>query len=108
MTEHTVRKSDDVFERVEEEMLKQAEEALSKGMIEESENIGVLTLIKAGVMTQLNLMGYHIWNKITGSVTIKELAEEVSKDFDVPFEEALEDLKIFIKDLIDNGFLNYE
>ncbi len=103
-----IKKAEDIFERLEEDMMKQAEEALSKGMYEEAENIGVLTLIKAGVMTQLNMMGYHIWNKLQDPKTVQALAEEISKDFDVPFEEALEDTKIFIKDLVDNGFLIYE
>lgn len=104
----TVKIADDVFERVEEDNLKSAEEAISKGMIEEAENIGVLTLIKSGLMTQLNIMGYHIWNKIKEPKTVPQLADEISKDFDVPYEVALEDVKVFLKDLIDNGFLIYE
>ncbi|MCX7991023.1 MAG: PqqD family peptide modification chaperone [Proteobacteria bacterium] len=108
MQNMTVKISDDVFERVEEENLRQAEEALSKGIYEVAENLGVLTLIKAGLMTQLNIMGYHIWNKIKEPKTISQLAEEISKDFDVPYETALEDVKIFLKDLIDSGFIIYE
>lgn len=104
----TVRISEDVFERVEEDNLKQAEEALAKGMFEVAENLGVLTLIKSGLMTQLNIMGYHIWNKIKEPKTVLQLAEEISKDFAVPYETALEDVKVFLKDLIDSGFVIYE
>lgn len=108
MEKMTVRISEDVFERLEEVNLKQAEEALAKGMFEVAENLGVLTLIKSGLMTQLNIMGYHIWNKIKEPKTVPQLAEEISKDFEVPYETALEDVKVFLKDLIDSGFVIYE
>lgn len=108
MEEKKVKIAEDVFERVEEENLKKAEDALSKGLIEAAENLGVLTIIKSGLMTQLNIMGYNIWNKIREPKTISQLAEEISREFDVSYETAISDLEDFLKDLIENGFLVYE
>lgn len=108
MEEKKVKIAEDVFERVEEENLKKAEDALSKGLIEAAENLGVLTIIKSGLMTQLNIMGYNIWNKIREPKTISQLAEEISREFEVSYETAILDLEDFLKDLIENGFLVYE
>ena len=99
---------DDIFERVEEENLKIAEECIKKGMFEEAENIGVLTLIKSGIMTQLNPMGKVIWDNLKTLNTIESLAQKVSKEFDINFEECYKDIECFIKELIEKGFIIYE
>lgn len=99
---------DDIFERVEEENLKQAQECIEKGMFEEAENIGVLTLIKSGIMTQLNPMGKIIWDNLKTLNTIESIAQKVSKEFDINFEECYRDIECFIQDLIKKGFITYE
>lgn len=108
MENRNIRISDDVFERIEDDNLRQAEDALAKGLFDVAENLGVLTLIKAGLMTQLNIMGYHIWNKIKEPKTLSQLAEEISKDFEIPYETAFSDIVDFLKDLVDSGFVIYE
>lgn len=100
--------SEEVFERLEEENLKQAKEAISKGLYEEAESIGVLTLIKAGLMTQLNLMGQEIWEKLRTPKSIDELSLLISKDYGIPAEECCKDIEEFVTDLFDKGFLKYE
>lgn len=100
--------SPDVFERIEEDSLRQAEEAVGKGTFEAAEGIGVLTLIKAGVMTQLNLMGMNIWNKLKTPRTLDELAEEIGREFEAPCDECRRDVQEFVDDLAAKGFLIYE
>lgn len=97
--------SEEVFERVEEENLSQAKQALSKGMYEEAEALGVLTLIKAGIMTQLNLMGMEIWNKLRQSATIEEVAKNISEEYGVSYDECFGDVNEFVQDLLEKGFL---
>lgn len=103
-----IKITDDIFERVEDENLKMAEEGLSKGMYEEVENLGVLTLIKGGIMTQLNYMGKIIWDAIKNSNTIEDICFKISKDFQVDYDECYCDVKDFIQDLVEKGFIIYE
>lgn len=100
--------SEDVFERVEEDSFSKAKDAISKGMYEEAESIGVLTLIRAGIMTQLNLMGMNIWNMLKEPLSVEELAEKIGKEYDISFEACFEDVNLFVKDLLEQGFLKYE
>lgn len=99
---------EDIFERVEEDNIKTAQECIEKGMIEEAENIGVLTIIRSGTMTQLNPMGKIIWDNIKELKTIEAIAEKISKEFNINYGECLKDIKVFIEDLIEKGFLIYE
>lgn len=102
------RIADEVFERIEEESLNQAKNAVSKGMYEEAEAIGVLTLIKNGLMTQLNLMGLEIWKKLRTPKSIDELTDMVSKDYGISAEECCKDIEEFVSDLVEKGFLKHE
>ncbi len=97
--------AEEVFERVEEDNLSQAEQAITKGMYEEAEALGVLTLIKAGIMTQLNLMGMNIWNRLKKPVTIEDVAKDISEEYGVNYEECFCDISEFVKDLLEKGFL---
>lgn len=99
--------ANDVFERVEEEALKKVEDALNKGMFEEAENMGVLTLIKGGIMTQLNLMGRVIWDNFKTPITIEEVAKKISGEYKIDYDKCLIDIRDFVKDLISKGFLVY-
>ncbi len=103
-----VRVSDDVFERIEEENLKEAQDLINKGMADKAENLGVITLIKGGIMTQLNLTGKAIWDVLKMKNSIEEIASLISKEFEVDFDTCLEDVKVFIQDLVDKGFVVYE
>lgn len=97
--------ADDVFERIEEENLKLAKDALSKGSVSEAEGIGVLTLIKAGIMTQLNLMGLELWEHLKTPKSVDELAKIVSKVYQISEEECSKDIEDFVLDLYNKGFL---
>ncbi|MCX7770635.1 MAG: PqqD family peptide modification chaperone [Proteobacteria bacterium] len=99
---------EDIFERIEEENLKKAEELISKGLYEEAEDIGVMTLIRSGIMTQLNPMGKIIWDNLRTINTLNDLVEKISKEFNIDYESCFRDIKIFIDDLIDKGFIVYE
>lgn len=99
---------EDIFERVEEENLKKAQECIEKGMLEEAENIGVLTIIRSGTMTQLNFMGKIIWDNLKNLNTVEDVAGKISKEFDINYDECFKDIKFFIEDLTDKGFLTYE
>jgi len=103
-----VKVSDDVFERIEEENLREAQNLINKGMADKAENLGVITLIKGGIMTQLNLTGKAIWDVLKVKNSIEEIASLISKEFEVDFDTCLEDVKIFIQDLVDKGFVVYE
>jgi|GEM_PF-5506824 len=100
--------ADDVFERVEEESLTQAKDALSKGLYEEAEAIGVVTLIKAGIMTQLNLMGMDIWDKLRTPITVEEISRMISSEYGISYDECFCDVNEFVQDLFEKGFLKNE
>jgi GeoRSP system PqqD family protein len=99
---------EDIFERVEEENLKKAEDCIKKGMFEEAENIGVITLIRSGIMTQLNPMGKIIWDNIKTIDNIEEIAKKISDEYEINYYECLNDIKNFIEDLKEKGFITYE
>ncbi len=100
--------AEEVFERIEEDNLIKARQQVSLGNYAEAESIGVLTLIKSGIMTQLNLMGLDIWEQLRTPKTVEEIAHMVSKDYGISYEDCYGDIKSFISDLAEKGFLIHE
>ncbi|MEA1887926.1 MAG: PqqD family protein [Bacteroidota bacterium] len=47
----------------------------------------------------LNSTGAFIWNRIDGTRTVKEIVDEVEKEFDVEGKQALDDVLSFFSDM---------
>lgn len=96
---------DDIFERIEEENFKEAQAYIEKGLFEKAEDIGVVTLIRSGIMTQLNPMGKIIWDNLKSLNTITAVAQKISAEFDISYDQCFNDIKIFVEELVEKGFL---
>ncbi|WP_305041080.1 GeoRSP system PqqD family peptide chaperone [Geoalkalibacter sp.] len=87
--------------RREEEILKAQERG------EAVEDRGTVILIISGMMHQLNLVGGHIWSLCDGSRDVDGLIEALAEDFEVEREELVEDVRDFLADLEQRGWLSY-
>ncbi len=53
----------------------------------------------------LNTTGSRIWDLIDGSKTVEEIAEVIEREYDVTFDQALEDVCEFTSELEAHGML---
>ncbi len=54
----------------------------------------------------LNPVSKFLWDELKTEKTLDELLDAMLKNYDVPREEAEQDLKEFLMQLIENGLLN--
>jgi len=87
----------DVAWRVEERNLLNVVEGMKKGTAPGDEPC--VTLVKGGVLCQLNYIGSQIWEMADGTRGEAEIAVEIGKIFDAPENSIAKDVREFIADL---------
>ena len=87
----------DVAWRVEEKNLVQVVEGMKKGEAPGDEPC--VTLVKAGVLCQLNYIGSQIWEMADGTRGEAEIALEIGRIFEASEDSISNDVREFIGDL---------
>jgi GeoRSP system PqqD family protein len=95
----------DVMWREETEHKELALKTLAEGG--EAEEIGASILFLNGQMLTLNLLGTEIWSKCDG-IEAGKLITDLSEVFDVDPETLEADVKEFLSELKEKGFIRYE
>ncbi len=80
--------------------------ALERG--EDVSALGTVTLIRSGMMHQLNLLGGMIWQLCDGTRGVPEVVAALAPEFEVPREELEADVEEFVDDLVQRGWLRHE
>jgi hypothetical protein len=65
------------------------------------ENRAVIVLADAGEVTILNELGTQIWELADGSNSVENIARKIVEEFDVGFDEALQDTQAFLNELVE-------
>ena len=89
--------------RVEKRRQAEVLKALEAG--EDVDDSGTVILLLSGMMHQLNLVGGLIWQQCDGQQTVAEIAAELAKEFSVGKAEVESDVKEFVADLAERGWL---
>jgi len=97
------RRNSEIVWRVEKRRRAEVLDALQAG--EDCPDIGTVTLIQSGMMHQLNLVGGMIWERCDGEQTISQIVTELAVEFAVPESELEADVKEFVTDLVEKGWL---
>lgn len=92
--------------RVEKRRRADVLQALEAG--EEPAEVGTVTLIQAGMMHQLNLVGGMIWERCDGSRSVDQIVAELADEFAVERQELQADVEAFIDDLAAKGWLVHD
>ena len=69
------------------------------------DNEAVLVLPQTGKVKVLNEVGSRIWDLIDGSRSVREIADILCADFDVPAATAQQDAVEFITTLVDRNIV---
>jgi hypothetical protein len=72
---------------------------------EEYEDLGVLTLMHAGSIHQLNLVGAEIWTRVNGANSVSRISAEVAELFHWDPDEAEEAVVEFLKGIEAKGWV---
>jgi pyrroloquinoline quinone biosynthesis protein D len=97
------RRNPAIIWREEDELRDAAMAMLERG--EDASGEGVLILLCAGVMHQLNLLGAEIWKRCDGERTVEAIAAELSEVFDAEPYEIAADVRDFIAEMKRLGWL---
>lgn len=68
---------------------------------------GVLVHLESGTYFSLNPVGLFIWDRCTGGLTVRDIAEGVVAEFEVEAEEARGDLEEFLEALADQDLIEF-
>jgi hypothetical protein len=69
---------------------------------------GVLLDIERGVILSLNVAGSKVWTKLQQNLSVNQIVEEISAEFDIPCETAWQDVKEFMHSLQDHTLLKVD
>ena len=75
---------------------------------EETEDHGTVILVVSGTMHQLNYVGGAIWQLCDGTRSLDDVVDQLLTEFDVSREELNDDVKGFVDDLLERGWLSDE
>ncbi len=100
-----IYRNPDVLWREEEEPLQEALTGLDQG--EDVADLGTSLLFHNGQMLSLNILGTEIW-KLCDGRTAEEIVAELLNAFEVEQEELSKDVAIFLGELAEKGFIEYE
>ena len=75
---------------------------------EEAGDEGTVILLLSGMMHQLNLLGGMIWNLCDGTRDVDAIVTALQQEFDVDRDELQNDVREFVDDLIERGWLSYD
>jgi GeoRSP system PqqD family protein len=93
-----------VMWREEDEALAGAREALDRG--EDVEAIGTSVLFSGGTMLSLNFLGTEIWKRCDGR-SAEDLVAELLPQFEVEEDTLRGDVRAFLDELAEKGFITY-
>lgn len=60
----------------------------------------VIVLADSGQVNVLNEVGTRIWQLIDGTHTLRQIADRITEEYDVPPDQASDDVKEFIQQLL--------
>ena len=89
--------------REEPESREEALAALSEGR--DAADRGTLIVVVAGQIFELYLLGAEIWKLCDGSRSVGEIVEELTGRYDVTAEELERDVREFLADVEERGWL---
>lgn len=69
------------------------------------EGEALLVLADSGEVVVLNGVGSRIWELIDGSRSVSQIVEAIASEYDTTPEQAEQDVKSFIQELVDNKML---
>ncbi len=89
--------------REEPESRSDALAALSEG--KDAGEQGTLIVVVSGQIFELNLLGAEIWKLCDGSRTVGQIVEELMEGYDVGREELEKDVRDFLADVAERGWV---
>lgn len=95
----------DIVWRVEKRREAEIVKALEAG--EDVSDKGSVILIISGMMHQLNLVGGKIWSLCDGQRSLSDVVDALAEEFTVERQELVEDVNVFVDDLLKRGWLKY-
>ncbi len=96
----------DIVWRVEKRREAEIVKALEAG--EDVSDKGSVILIISGMMHQLNLVGGKIWSLCDGQRSLSDVVDALAEEFTVERQELIEDVNVFVDDLLKRGWLKYD
>ncbi len=76
-----------------------------KSIITETEGKGVVLFPEEGLLFQLNETGLFVYKRLKAGYSIKEIAHQLTEEYEVDEEKALEDVKDFVISMKDKGYI---
>jgi pyrroloquinoline quinone biosynthesis protein D len=99
-----LQRNPNVMWREEDEVLAEAQRALDRG--EDVGEMGTSVLFSGGTMLSLNLLGTEIW-KLCDGRSVDDLVAELLPQFEVEENVLREDIRSFLEELAEKGFITY-
>ena len=100
-----INRNPDVMWREEDEALAGARQALDRG--EDVEEVGTSVLFCGGTMLALNFLGTAVW-KLCDGRSIDAIVADLLPQFDVEEAVLRADVRTFLDELAEKGFITYE
>ncbi len=69
---------------------------------------GTVILIHQGTMHQLNLLGGEIWQLCDGERSLEQIVDALVATYEVDRDELEQDVREFVADLSERGWLNHD
>ncbi len=98
-------RSPEIVWRVEKRREAETLAALERG--EDVAERGTVILIISGMMHQLNLVGGMIWARCDGTRDAAQIIAELAEEFEVETEVLAQDVRDFVADLVERGWLRH-
>ena len=98
-----LKRNPDIVWRVEKQREAEVAKALEAGS--DPGDQGTVLLIVSGTMHQLNMIGGTIWQFADGSRSHDQLIDTLAEDYDVDRSELEDDVRTFVDDLVQRGWL---
>ena len=99
------RRNPDIVWRREKRKEERVLQALDAG--EEVDDQGTVLLVVSGTMHQLNLIGGMIWGLCDEERNVADIMEQLAGEFAVDRSELEDDVREFLDDLLQRGWLTY-
>ncbi|PLX80953.1 MAG: pyrroloquinoline quinone biosynthesis peptide chaperone PqqD [Desulfuromonas sp.] len=97
------KRNPDVIWRHEQRREQQLLEAAERG--EDISEGGTVILVVNGTMHQLNLLGGEIWRRCDGETELAAIVQEIGAEYEVAAEELEQDVREFLVDLQQRGWV---
>lgn len=72
------------------------------------DNQAVIVDLESSYYCNLNEIGTIIWEQIDGQKTLSDIAGYICDKFEIPEEQALEDVREFLDDIRKKGLIEYD